>query len=198
MKSAVSLSETGMMTAPSQDLRSQLAEYVGQQPASRQSFHKGMRIAEWVSLALPVAVFAIALYLSFAWKTVPVKAIPTAWFCFPLSFTPFLILVGLHGVGLRAWPPTGLFGKTMRIYFPMTGQDKTLPLRVGEKAVAWSWGTIVIALLVAAFWGAFAWVVWTSNLALLDPLLRILGVVLGVMIVGRILLTIYQNITRSR
>jgi hypothetical protein len=198
MNSTVDLSEAGTLAAPAHDLRAQLAEYVAQQPASKQSFHKWMQIAEWVSLALPVAVFAIAFYLSFAWQNVEVKMIPIAWFCFPLSFTPFLILVGLHSIGLGAWPPTGLFGKTMRIYFPMTGQDRTVSLRMMGKAVAWGWGTIVVALALAAFWAAFAWAVWASNLALLKPLLKILGIALGVMIVGRILLSIYQNITRSR
>ena len=197
MNSTVSVSKAGM-TAPAHDLRAQLAAYVAQQPQEKQSFHKGMRIAEWVSLALPVAAFAVALYLSFAWKTVAAQMIPTAWFCFPLSLTPFLILVGLHGIGLRAWPPTSLFGSTMRVSFPMTGQDKTLPLRVGGKAVAWGWGTIVIAFLVAAFWGALIWIVQTRNLALLEPVLKVFGAGLGVLIVGRILLSIYQNITRSR
>ena len=107
MKSAVSVPEAGTRAEPKQDLRSQLAEYVAQQPASKQTFHKWMGILEMASLAIPVGVFAIALYLSFSWKSRPDPCDPAAWLCFPLSFTPFLILVGLHAVGLRAFPPNG-------------------------------------------------------------------------------------------
>jgi len=198
MKSTVSVPEGGMKTEPVQDLQSQLAEYVAQLPASKQSFHKWMRIAELVSLALPAGVFAIALYLSFAWRTVPAQAIATAWFCFPLSFTPTLILIGLHGIGLRAWPPTGLLGKTMRIFFPLTGVDKTLPLRVEGQAVAWGWGTVVMALISGAFWGVFAWAVWNANMAQIGVLTQVLGTLLAVIIVAKIVLSIFQKLFRSR
>jgi hypothetical protein len=93
MNSAVSLSETGSTVGLKPNLRAQLAEYVAQQPPAKQSFHKWMRILEWVSLALPVGVFAVALYLSFTWKSVPGQAIAAAWFCFPVSLTPFFLLV---------------------------------------------------------------------------------------------------------
>ncbi|MCX6032216.1 MAG: hypothetical protein NT169_23345 [Chloroflexi bacterium] len=197
MKSTVSLPEVGSQAEPKQDLRSQLAEYVAQQPASKQSFHKWMQILETASLAIPVAVFAVALYLSFAWKTVPTQAIPAAWLSFPLSFAPFLILVGLHAIGLRAFPPTHLLGKTMRIYLPVPGQvDKMVPLRVGGKAVAWGWGTVVAALVIGAFWGVFAWAVWTVNVALLTPLITFLGYALGIAIAGSIIFSIFRDIYR--
>ena len=198
MKSTVRVLEGGMQIEPVQDLPSQLEEYVVQQPASKQSFHKSMRILEWVSLALPVGVFAVALYLSFAWRTVPAQAIPTAWFCFPLSFTPFLILVGLHGIGLRAWPPTGLLGKTMRVFLPLTGIDKTLPLRVGGQAVAWGWGTVALALISGVFWGMFAQAVWNASMAQIGVLTQVLGTLLAVIIVAKIVLSIFQKLFRSR
>ncbi len=187
-----------MKTEPAQDLRSQLAEYVAQQPASKQTFHKWMGILELASLVLPVAVFAIALYLSFAWKSIPAQAIPAAWFCFPLSFTPFLILVGLHAIGLRAYPPTGLLAKTMRVYPPPLGQlFKTLMLRVEGRAVKWGWGTIAAALVYGAFWGIFAYAAWTVNWALLSPLITFLAIVMTATIVGSILYGIFRGLFRS-
>ncbi len=203
MKSTVSVPQGGMKTAPAQDLRSQLAEYVAQQPASKQSFHKWMQILEWASLALPVGVFAVALYLSFAWKSVPAQAIATAWLCFPLSFMPLVLLSGLHAVGLRAYPPNGLLGKTIHISVPVPGRvEKMAPLRVEGKAVAWGWGTVVAALVIGAFWGVFAWAAWTVNMALLTPLITFLGYALGIAIAGSIVFSIfrdiYRRITRSR
>jgi hypothetical protein len=189
-----------MKTESTQNLRSQLAEYVAQQPASKQAFHKWMRIAELASLAIPVAVFAVALYLSFAWKSVPVKAIPTAWLCFPLSFAPFLILVGVHAIILRAFPPTGLLTRgTLQVYAPPAGQlVRTLQLRVGRKGVAWGWGVVVTALVVGAFWGAFAWAVWSYNPALTAAYIQILATLLGIMIAVSIVVSIVQKLLRSR
>ncbi len=200
MKSTVSVPQGGMKTAPAQDLRSQLAEYVAQQPASKQSFHKWMQILEWASLALPVGVFAVALYLSITWRTVvPTSAIPTAWFCFPLSFTPFLLLVGIHTIGLQAWPPTGLFGSTIRIYSPLLNPPSRMqPLQTGKPAVAWGWGTIVVAMIAAAFWGAFIWAVWTTNMALIAVFIQVLGTLLAVIIVAKIVLSIVQKIAQPR
>lgn len=201
MKSQVSVQ--GPVTESRQDLRSQLAQYIAQQPESKQAFHKWMRALELASLAIVVGVFVVALYVSINWKAVPQMAIPTAWFCFPLSFTPFLILVGLHAIVLRAFPPTGLLGKTLRAYPPPAGQlGKTQQFRVGRQAVAWGWGLVVTALVAAAFWGLFAYAVWTLNLAMLEPLIRILagvvGVGIAVSIAVSILYSIYRAISRSR
>ena len=126
------------------------------------------------------------------------------WFCFPISFTPFVILVGLHAIVLRAFPPTTLplFSSIFLPGFPrgaMPGMPgKKQQLRVEHQAVAWGWGLIVTALVVAAFWGAFIWAVWTFNMAMLEPLINILGVMLGVVIAVSILHSLYRSIFRSR
>jgi hypothetical protein len=159
-----------------------------------------MRIAEWVSLAFPVAAFAIALYFSIVWRTVPPQVIATAWFCFPLSLTPFFLLIGIHAIGLAAFPPTGLLGNTLRVSLPGAGGqiDKVLPLRVGSQAVAWGWGLIGAALVGAAFWGAFTWAVWTVNMALIAVFAQVLGTLLAVIIVLKIVMSIYQKLSGAR
>ncbi len=206
MKSAVSLPEVGSTIAPKQDLRSQLAEYLAQQPASKQTFHKWMRILEVASLAIPVAVFAVALYLSFAWKSVPAQAIATAWLSFPLSFALFLILFGLHAIGLRAFPRHPGRGSRRFVVpgLPCPRHEGEVAAAPGgwARLVGWGWGMIVIALVVAAFWGVFAWAAWTVNMALLTPLITVLGYALGIAIAGSIIFSIfrdiYRRITRSR
>lgn len=206
MNGTVNIPEDGTKTEPVQDLRSQLAGYVAQQPASKQSFHKWMRILEWASLAIPVGVFALALYLSIAWKSVPTHAIPTAWLAFPASFAPYLILFGLHAVGLRAYPPTGPMAGSFVFIVPGLPanalREKRELFRVDGPAVAWGWGTVVLGLILCAFWGVFAWAAWTINMALLTPLITFLGYALGIAIAGSIIFSIfrdiYRRITRSR
>lgn len=198
MKSAVSVPAVGIEAEPKQTLRSQLAEYVSQQPASKQTFHKWMGILEVASLAIPVGVFAIALYLSFRWTVVPTNAIPVAWFCVPLSFTPFLILVGLHAIVLQAFPPNSLMGKTLGVYPPPAGQlGKKLQFRVGRQAVLWGWGLIVTALIAAVFWGAFVWAVWSVDMTMISALVQVLGVLLTVGIVVSIAMSVFQKLSRS-
>ena len=202
MKGQVSV--PGPVAESPQDLRSQLAEYVAQQPAAKRSFHQWMQMAELASLAIPVVVFAIALYVSINWQTVPQTAIPTAWLCLPASIAPFLLLVGVHAIVLRVFPPTGLLGNTLRLSYPIPGGQgvKMQSLRVGRRAVGWGSGFVVLALIVAAFWGLFAYATWTVNLAMLEPLIRILASVVGVGIAASIavsiLYSLYRSIFRSR
>jgi len=191
------------VTESPQDLRSPLAEYVAQQPAAKRSFHRWMRMVELASLAIPIVVFIVALYVSINWQTVPQVAIPTAWLCLPASVTPFLILVGVHAIVLRAFPPTGLLGNPLRVAYPIPGgQVDKMPLRVGRWALGWGWGLVVLALISGVFWGLFAYAAWTVNLAMLEPLIRILASVLGIgiaaSIVVSILYSLYRSIFRSR
>ncbi len=199
MKSGVGVQ--GAVAESKQNLKAQLAQYVEQQPESKQAFHKWMTVLEVASLAIVVGVFAVAMYVSINWKSVPPMAIPTAWFCFPISFTPFAILVGLHAIVLRAFPPTTL-PLFSSIFLPGVPRgvmpEKKRQLMVERRAVAWGWGFIVMALVVAAFWGTFIWAVWTFNMALLEPLINILGVMLGVVIAISILSSMFRQITKSR
>ena len=86
-----------------QEVKAQLAHHLAQQSESKQVFHKWMKVLEVVGLAIIAATFAVALYLSINWATVPQIAIPTAWFAFPVSFAPLMILIGVHSIGLRAF-----------------------------------------------------------------------------------------------
>jgi hypothetical protein len=190
----------GALAESKQDLKAQLAQYVEHQPESTLKFHRWMKRLEVASLAIVVGVFAVAMYVSINWKTVPLTVIPSAWFCFPISFTPFAILVGLHAIVLRVFPPTTLplFSSIFLPGVPRGAMPrKKQQLLVERQAVAWGWGFIVMALVVATFWGTFIWAVWTFNMAMLEPLINILGVVLGAGISIQILYTIFKKISKS-
>ena len=158
-----------------------------------------MQIAEWLALALIAAVFVVALYVSFNWTTVPQVAIPTAWFCLPLSATLLVLLIGIHAIVLRAFPPTSLMGSQMRIYVPLAGKrGEPMSLQVGRAALAWGWGCIMLAVCAAVFFGLFAYAVWTVNMAMLEPLIRILSTTLGIGMVVAILYSVYRGIVRPQ
>jgi hypothetical protein len=148
-------------------------------------FHRWMKRLEVASVGIIVAAFIIAMYVSINSKSVPWTAIPIAWFFFVASATPAMVLVGLHAVILRAFPPIVLPGKKQRF---VTGREAVWP----------GWSLILGGLGVAAFWGLFAYSVWTLNLAMLEPLVGILGVVIGVGVAVSVLYSLYRAISRSR
>jgi hypothetical protein len=163
-----------------QDVKAQLAQYLAQQPVSKQRFHKWMKVLEMASLAIVVGAFAVAMYVSINWTMVPLKVVPTAWVAFPVSLVPLMILIGLHTIVLKAFLP---------IVVP--GESQTFV--TGSKAEQWGRGLIVSALLVGAFWGVFAWVTWAYNPSLILTFSRFLLLLVPVGIAATIL-----QIVRSR
>ena len=163
----------------------QLAEYLGQQPESTQSLHKWMKRLEAAGVGIIVAAFIVAMYVSVAWRSVNPIVIPMAWFFFAASVAPVMIFLGLDAIILRAFPPVMWPGK--------------LPKFVTGSGAVWTgWGFILLALVVAAFWGFFAYSVGTFNLATLEPLVKILSVAVGIGITIRILYTILQKTSKPR
>jgi hypothetical protein len=178
--------------------RLQLAEYVAQQPPSRQAFHRWMKALEIASLVIVAALFILALVLSFNWKNVQTQAIPTAWFVFAGSLSLTMLLVGLHAVILQAFPPVGgLRSSIARSYAPFSAAARQSKFVTGRAATNLGWGTVVLALVTAAFWGVFAYAAWTLNLAILAPMITFLGVLLGVTIAASIIYSLIRSIYRS-
>jgi len=186
-----------------EQLKLQLAQYVEQQPASKQAFHRWMKGLEVASLVIVTAVFILAMYVSINWTNVPTQAIPTAWFAFVGSFTITIVLVGLHAAILRAFPPiVGLQAAMVRASSPIKVPGKQSKFVTGRKAVGQGWELVVLGVVVGAFWGLIAYATWTVNWAMLTPLIAILGVVMGVGIAISILFTMvyttFQKIFKSR
>jgi hypothetical protein len=166
-------------------LQLQIAQYVEQQPESKQAFHKWMKRLEAVGVGVILVAFSTALYISIAWKSVDPIVIPIAWFGFAASASPLFMLVGLHTIVLKAFPPIVLPGSKQKF---VTGGGAVWP----------GWGYVVLALALVAFWGFFAYAVATQNWALLTPLIGFLGIAMSVMIVVGMLLATIQKLTKSR
>jgi hypothetical protein len=111
--------------------------------------------------------------------------IVAVWFGFPASIAALLVLVGLHAAGLRAFLPILLPGSTQGFV-------------TGARAVATGLGFAVTLLLASAFWAAFAWGIWTTNWAILEPLAQLLGVLVGIGIVVAVVSDLYKKLLRSR
>jgi len=168
-----------------QAFKAQLAQYVVQQPESKQALHKWMKVLETASLTIIAGAFTVAIYLSINWTEVPQMAIPTAWLAFPVSAVPLMILIGVHAIVLRAFFPVFLPGQKTQFV-------------TGSKAVWSGWGLIVVALLVAGFWGLFAWAVWSNHIEWVLNLTRILGIGMGVLIPVKVILSLAQKLFRFR
>jgi hypothetical protein len=175
--------EAGAANKVKRDPGAQLAQYLAEQPVSRRTFDKVMKVLELAGLALVVGCLAWAIYVSINWS-VP-REIAAIWFTFPGSIAVLLILVGVHAAGLRAFPPLGLLSSMQELV-------------TGSKAVAMGVGFAVTVSLVAAFWGAFAWGIWTDNWAILEPLMHVLGVAIGVGVVFAVASDLYKRFFRSR
>jgi len=168
-----------------QQLKQQIADYLAAQPESMQKFHRWMKVLDTAGVALIAAAFILAMYVSINWTAVQQPFIPVAWFLFAASVTPTMILVGIQAIVLRAFPPVLMPGKTQAFV-------------TGSKAIWYGVGIILVSLITAAFWGLFAYATWTHNFAMLAPLIRILGTVMGYGIVASILLGMAQKIIKSR
>jgi hypothetical protein len=165
------------------DLKTQLAEYVAGQPVSTQVMHNWMNWLTIASMAVPVGLFARALYFSINWKRVDPIQIPIAWFLFVAGGTVFMFITGLHAVLLRAFPPI---------------PELSSRFVTGKNAVWRGAGMMVVALLIAAFWGFFfAYVVWTRNMAMVEVMVKILANVVGVGAVIAVLSSLYQKFRRK-
>ena len=166
-------------------LKLHLTQHLEQQPESTQALHRWMKRLMVAGVGIIVAAFIVAMYVSIAWRSINPILIPLAWFVFAASAAPALMFLGLDAIILRAFPPVGLPGK--------------LPgFTTGSRAVWTGWAFILGALLVAAFWGFFAYAVGTFNMGMLEPLIRILAGVVGVGATISVLYSVYQKANRSR
>jgi hypothetical protein len=185
----------------SEQMKAQLASYLEEQPENIRSFHRTMKVLENISLGLIVAIFIIALVLSFMWKSIRVEAIPTAWMLLPVSGAIYTLLIGVHALVLRAFPPSDRFPSLQNSSSPHL-PGKSRQFLTGKSAEGTAWGLILTGLVVGGFFAVFAWAAWTTNWAILTPMITVLGVLMGIAIavgiVGGMILSIYQMVFKSR
>ena len=183
MKEERAIQKAGTASEANLDKRALLAQHLAQQPQSRRTFDKFMKVLEVIGLALVAGHLAWAIYVSINWS-VP-ERIAAVWFAFPVSIAALLILIGLHGAGVRA-------------FFPIIVPSSSFPFVTGSKAVGMGLGFVAVLLVVGAFWGAFAWGMWTTNWAILEPLTHIIALVVGVGAVVAVVSDLYKRFFRSR
>ncbi len=183
MKAESMVQEAGGAGEAKQHAREQMARYLEQQPQSKRTFDKVMKVLELGGLALVTGYVAWAIYVSINWSVA--REIAAVWIACPTILSVLLALVGIHAAGLRAFPP---------VIVPGGPQEFV----TGSKAVGQGLGLAVTVLIAGAFWGAFAYGLWTENLAMLMPLV---GVVTAMVVVGVIIALIsdlYRRFFRSR
>jgi hypothetical protein len=166
-------------------LKAQLAEYLAQVPESTQSTHKWMKRADAAGMGIVIAAFAVALYGSFAWASVNPTMIPVTWFAFATYLSLMVVLLGLHAILIRAYPP---------IILPVKVQKFVSGLGLVWIGVA----SIVGGLIMAALWVMFAYSTATYNLGMIAPLVNILGIFMSVVIVGSIVYSMYLKVSQRR
>jgi TRAP-type C4-dicarboxylate transport system permease small subunit len=185
----------------SQQLKTQLDSYLEGQPETVRSFHRVMQVLESIALGIMIIIFITALVLSFMWKTMPVGAIPAAWFLLPASAAVLMLLIAVHALRLHAYPPSRLYN-IYQAGSPARQFGKYQQFVTGKAADAQALILILVALIVGAFFAIFAWASWTVNWAILTPMINISGVALGVIIavgiVGGMILKTYQKLSKSR
>ncbi|UCC64333.1 MAG: hypothetical protein JSV36_04560 [Anaerolineae bacterium] len=184
MRKEITVQEAGRSSEARPDKKALLAQHLAQQPESRRTFDKFMKLLEVAGLALVAGHLAWAIYVSINWASAPEKIV-VVWFALPVSVVVLMVLVGLHAAGIRA-------------FFPIIVPSSSLPFVTGSKAVGMGLGFAAVSLAIGAFWGAFAWGLWTTNWAILEPLTHIIGVVVGVGAVVAVVSNLYQKFFRSR
>lgn len=183
MKAESISQEAGAVSESRRDGRARLAEYLAEQPPSRQRFDKFMKVVELIGVAAVAAYLGWAIYVSINWSVQ--GEIAAVWFGFMASIAGLLVLVGLHAAGLGAFFPLGVLASGQKL---LTGSD----------AVGMGLGFAVTTLLVSAFWGTLAWGTWTANWSILIPMITIVAVVAGVGAIFAVASDLYKRFFRSR
>jgi len=185
----------------SKEIKALVASCLAEQPANMRSFHRLMNVLESISVGIIFLVFIAALVLSFMWQSIPTQAIPTAWFLLPVSGALLLLLISVHGIVLRIFPPSSLYLVLQRgSSIPFS--DKTQQFRTGKAAVSLGWGLLLLGVVLGGFFATFAWAAWTVNWDFLTPMITVLGTFMGIGItagiVGGMIAKTVQQIKKSR
>jgi hypothetical protein len=189
MNQTISMGKTVTKNEERKQFELQLARHLEQQPESTLNIHRGIRYLEVASVVVTGAAFLMALVISFAWKSVDPRAVPIAWFSVAISAAPILILLGMDAIILRAFPAVSYPGRPQMFV-------------TGSGAVWRGWAFILLALVVAVFWGTFIYAVATLNMDLIALFSTVLGVILGVGLAASIVVSmayrLIHDISRSR
>ena len=159
---------------PKEELVKKSARYLEQQPESVRAADKVMKSLEAVSLVLPLAGLITAIVLIVTGSASLNQSIPAAIFAVMGCFTPWMFLLGLHSVLIRAFPPVR--------YLMADQTPKSLGFFTGSTAVGMGVFLMAAALFSAAFCAMGAYAFFNPNiLDILIPLIVVFAVGTGVL-----------------
>ena len=121
----------------SKEIKALVASHLAEQPENIRTFHRLMNVLESISVGIIILVFITALVLSFMWQSIPTQAIPAAWFLLPVSGAILLLLICVHAIVLRIFPPSSLYlvlqnGSSI----PFSGKTRAVPHRQVRRFVS--------------------------------------------------------------
>ncbi len=179
-----SIRQTSETVQPINEERLTFDEYVGQLPASKQTFH---RVIIWfigAAFILTVGLFVYAIYASFAWKSVGESNVVLAWMYYFLAVAIFIILYGVD---------TLVLGATL----PLPSEGSKYSYETGRKAVRYGWGSIGSGVVVTILVIVGVAAVRAGIFGLEDWITLVVGffAILGL---GSAALAILRRILRSR
>jgi hypothetical protein len=159
---------------PKEELVKRLARYLEQQPESVRAADKVMKGLEAASLVLPIAGLITAIVLIVTGSASLNQSIPASIFAVMGCFTPWMFLLGLHSVLIRAFPPVR--------YLMAEQTEKSLGFFTGSTAVGMGVFIIVAALFFAACCAMGAYAFFNPNiLDILIPVIIVFSVGSGVL-----------------
>ena len=159
---------------PKEELVKRLARYLEQQPESVRASDKVMKGLEAASLVLPVAGLVTAVVLVVTGSASLNQSIPAAVFAVMGCLAPWIFLLGLHSVLIRAFPPVR--------YLMADQTEKSLGFFTGTEAVGMGVFIVVAALFFAACCAMGAYAFFNPNiLDILIPVIIVFSVGGGIL-----------------
>ena len=157
---------------PKEELVKKLARYLEQQPESVRAADKVMKALEAASLVLPIAGLITAIVLIVTGSASLNQSIPAAVFAVMGCMAPWIFLIGLHTIVIRAFPPVR--------YLMAEQTEKSLGFFTGNEAVGMGVFIMVAALFFAACCAMGAYAFFNPDiLEILIPVIIIFSVGTG-------------------
>lgn len=171
----------------SSELSAKLVSHLEGKPDNIRGAHWIMQALEIILFAVMVIVFITALVLSLLWKSIPAQTIPAAWFMLPTTIALLTALIGIHAIIINAFPPSS-FLSIFKNGSPVRLPEQPQGFVTGSKANGTAWVMVLVGLIACVFFAVFAWASWTINWTILVPMIKVLGIILGVGIAASIVI----------
>ena len=169
-----------------------LSQHIEQQPKSVRTLHQWMKILELIDLVGGIGTFIVAVYVSLTWKNFETTTVMLWWVIFAAVAALFGVLLGLHAIILKAYPPVIMPNASPFLDNIFSGNRRMLV--TGQQAMRWGGFLIGIGFAWGAIGIGFYCVVLYSNFGLL----RVLTGLITVLFLIVIILSFVQRASREK